>query len=91
MTARGLVLLGRAPRQLVQPAMDVGVVLGIEAHDRIEHGARFLGGSGVVEIGERVAVRFLGEQRELRADGGYVVSGRRINHRPGRKCRFLQS
>jgi hypothetical protein len=71
--ARGLVSLGGARAQLVQAAVDVGVVVLVVAAQRIENGARFLRRRGVVEINERVPVNLLVEDRELGADGGPVA------------------
>ena len=54
--ARRLVLLGRDGREVVQPAMHVGVVVRIGLGDRVDHHLRLLRRGAVVEIDQRPAV-----------------------------------
>ena len=62
-----LVEPGRALAQVVHAAVDVGVVLGVEAGDGVDHLPRLLRRGGVVEVHEGPAVGDgLAEQREVR-------------------------
>ena len=45
--------------QLMNTAMDIGVVAFVIIHERLNHRARFLRGSSVVEINQRLAVNLL--------------------------------
>ncbi len=60
---------GRALRQQVDAAVDVRAVALVEGAHRIDHRPRFLGGGGVVEVDQRLAVRLLVEGREVGAHG----------------------
>src|SRR5258708_5126080 len=55
-------------------AMDVGVVVLVVAHNRVDHCLRLLGGRSVVEIDERLAVRHLVEDGEILPYLLHVVS-----------------
>ena len=46
-------------------AMDVGVVVLVIIHQRLDHRARFLRGGGVVEIDERLPMDLLIQNREI--------------------------
>ena len=60
---------GRALADLVDAAVDVGVVLAVVGVHRLDDGERLLAGGGRVEVDERAAVGRRGrEDRELRAD-----------------------
>ena len=48
--------------------MDVGVGLAVVPRDRIEHRLRLLGGRGVVEIDQRLAVDRPAQDREVGTD-----------------------
>ena len=79
---------GRARTQLVQAAMDVGVVALVVTAERVEDRAGFLGGGGVIEVDERMPVDLLVENREilpqgLPIDGGCRRFGARGNVRQG--------
>jgi hypothetical protein len=63
-----------AHAQLVDAAMDVGVVALVVIDQRLNHRARFLRRGGVVEIDQRLAVDFLVQDREVRAEFGPVGS-----------------
>ena len=54
--ARLLVRARRALAQKMHAAMDIGVVLGVAPHHRVDDRLRLLRGGGVVEIDERLAV-----------------------------------
>src|SRR5207248_3386352 len=69
---RRLVGLRGADREIVCPAMDVGVGGAVILDDGIEHRLRFLSRRRVVEVDERVAVLPLREQREVGAQAGDV-------------------
>ena len=72
--ARFLIQIGRDLRKLIDAAMDVGVLSAVVARDRVDDALRFLRAGAVVEIDERLAVEFLFEDRELRADGVQVIA-----------------
>ena len=63
--ARGFERVRRAIAQLVDAAMDIGVVVLVVMHERVNHRARFLRRGGVVEINQRLAVDFLIENRKI--------------------------
>ena len=73
--ARRLVGLGRGVGEIVQAAMDVGVFVLVGVHEPVEDGLRLLRRGGVVEIDERLAVRALGQDREILPDLLDVVRG----------------
>jgi hypothetical protein len=64
--------------------MDVGVVVLVIMHQRVNHRARFLRRGGVVEINQRLAVDLLVEdgkilsQRSPVNDFGFIESFRRL-------------
>jgi len=70
--AGGLVGVGGPGGERVGAAMDVGVVVGVEMGEGVDHNLRLLRGGGVVEPGQRLAVDTLGEDREVAADGFHV-------------------
>ena len=45
--------------------MDIGVVVFVVMHQRVNHRARFLRRGGVVEINQRLAVDLLVEDRKI--------------------------
>jgi hypothetical protein len=63
--ARGFKGVRGAIAQLVDAAMDIGVVVFVIMHERVNHRARFLRRGGVVEINQRLAVDFLIENRKI--------------------------
>ncbi len=67
--ARGLVGGRRLFGERVQAAVDVGVVVLVVVHERVDHLARLLRGRGVVEVHERLAVHLPVEDGEVFADG----------------------
>src|SRR6516162_4370315 len=72
-------------------AMDVGTVLQVEPPFRLDYRQRFLGGGGIVEIDERLAVNHLSEDREVLTEAPHVkiLLGRRTqtaNLMSGTRC-----
>src|SRR5205807_559745 len=65
---RVLVRAGGALRKQVDAAMNVGAVLGVEADDGVDDGARLLRRRGVVEVDERLAPDPLLQDREVLPD-----------------------
>ncbi len=63
--ARGFKRVRGAIAQFVDAAMDVGVVVLVIMHERVNHRARFLRRGGVVEINQRLAVDFLIQDRKI--------------------------
>jgi hypothetical protein len=66
--AGALEILRRRIRQIMQAAMDIGVFVAVGVGDRIDDLARLLGGSGIVEIDQRLAVDFprrIGKSRRI--------------------------
>ena len=65
--------------QFMDAAMDVGIVVFVIMHQRVNHRARFLRRGGVVEINQRLAVDLLVEDREILAQfcpvNGFDLSG----------------
>ncbi len=59
-------------RELVDPAMDVGVVLLMIVADRLDDLERLLGARGVVQVGQRLVVHAGCEDRKLGAQGRQV-------------------
>ena len=57
--ARGFIGVGRAVAQLMDAAVDIGVVEFVIMRQRLNHHARFLQGGGVVKINQRIAVNLL--------------------------------
>ena len=78
--ARALEGLGRLLRQRVDAAMDVRVVLGQCADERVEHDPRLLRRCGAVEVAQRVPAPFPRKDRELR---GYRLDVERRRGRGG--------
>ena len=58
----------RPRTQLVQPTMDVGVLVLVITAEYIEHGLRLLRGRGVVEIDQWITMSPLAQDREIPAD-----------------------
>jgi hypothetical protein len=71
--ARALIGLGRGIGEVVQAAMHIGIFGGVGALDAVEHGARLLRRSRIVEIDERLAVDLHRQDRKILADAGNVV------------------
>ncbi len=67
--ARRLVGVGGAGGQRVGGAVDVGVLVLVEAREAVDDRPRLLGGGGVVEPDERAAVDALREDREVAPEG----------------------
>jgi hypothetical protein len=63
---------GRALAELVDPAVDVRVVLLEDARHRVDHLSRLLAGRRVVEVHERLPAHGLREDREVPADARNV-------------------
>src|SRR5512134_2009698 len=63
--------------EIMQPAMHIGVFVGISAQGRVEYGTRLLRRGAVVEIDEPLAVDFAGQNREIGADRLDVEGSRR--------------
>ena len=66
--ACALVGVGGAHGEGVEAAVDVAVVALVVVHERVDDGARFLGGGAVVEVDEGFAVDLLVQDREIGAD-----------------------
>ncbi len=66
--ARGLVGVGRARRQRVGGAVDVGVLVLVEMREAVDHRLRLLRRRGVVEPDQRLAVDLLLQDREVAPD-----------------------
>ena len=79
--ARGFVGLGGGIGQIMQAAMDVGVFVLVGVDHPLDHRARLLRRSGVVEINERLAVGPLRQDGKVGSDRFHVVwrRGRRVN------------
>ena len=73
--ARILESLGRGIGEIVQAAMDIGIVLVHRLAHALEHRLGLLGGSRIVEIDQRLAVDLARQDREVAADGLDVVGG----------------
>lgn len=69
------VSLGRPLAKLMHAAVDIGAIHFVELHDGVDDGARFLRGSGIIEVDERLAVNGLLEDGEILADPLDVESG----------------
>jgi hypothetical protein len=54
--------------QVVDAAVDVGILLGVEPADRVDDRLGLLAGRGVVEIDQRLAADLLTQNREVLAD-----------------------
>ena len=63
--ARALVGVGRPARQLVDAPVHVGVVVPVIVRDRVYDRVGFLGGGGVVQVDQRLAVDVLLQGREV--------------------------
>ena len=70
--AHGFIAFRGEVRQVVEPAMNVGIFLGIGAGDRVDHHLRLLRRSAIVQIHQRFAVHLAGEDRKVAADGLHV-------------------
>ncbi len=68
LTARSFVGLGGAHAQLVHAAVDVGAIPPVEMVHRTQHRLGLLGRRSVVEVDQRMAVDFLAQAGEVRAD-----------------------
>src|SRR5260370_41173793 len=66
------IMLGRARAQCVQAAMHVGVFMFVITSDNIEDGARLLGGGGVVEVNQWMAVDALPQNWKILAKRGPI-------------------
>ena len=77
--ARALVSFGRLVGQIMQAAMHVGVLRRVGLVEPIEHGARLLRRSGVVEIDERLAIDLHRQDRKIRPDAVDVIGA--VGHR----------
>jgi hypothetical protein len=66
--------------------MDVGVGRLVELAQRVEHLPRLLRGHGGVEVGERLSVEALLEDREVRAEGVRVELGLAYDRRLDLHC-----
>ena len=77
--ARSLEGRRRALAELVDAAMDVRVRRLVEVRHRVEHLPRLLRARGRVEVGERLAVEVLLEDREVGAELGGVERRRDLN------------
>ena len=71
--ARALVALGRLVGEIMQPAMHVGVLRGVDLIEPVEHGLRLLRGRSVVEIDQRLAINLRRQDRKIRPDAVHVV------------------
>ena len=79
--ARALVGRGGALAQSVHAAMDIGVIEAIVVVQRLDHRRRLLGGGGVVEVHQRLAVHHLAQNREIRAHARDIEpGGRRLDN-----------
>ncbi len=87
--ARVLIGVGRARRQLVRAAMNVGVLEAVEMHEPVDDGLRLLRGGGVVEPDQRAAVDLLVEDGKVAAHGIDVVARLRRWRAPPRPARQL--
>jgi len=65
---RALELRRRPLGELVQPAVHRGAVVGVEARDGVDHGARLLARRRAVQVDERPAVDRAPEDREVLPD-----------------------
>ena len=65
--AGGFKRVRRAVAQFMDAAMDVGVVVLVIMHQRVNHRAGLLRRGGVVEINQRLAVDLLVQDRKIRA------------------------
>ena len=79
---RILVGFGRPLAQLINAAMNVGVFGLVEADDAVDHGARLLGGGGVVEVDQRLAVHLVVQDREI------VVNFADVEHEVASSCQL---
>ena len=77
LAARFLVFEGRRLRQVVDAAIDIGVLRRLVADEAVDHLARHLARRRIVEIDERLAVDLELEDREVGADALDVVRRRR--------------
>ena len=71
--AGAFVSVGRRVREVMKPAMHVGVFLPVRLHQRIEHGLRLLRARRVVEIHQRLAINLQRQRREIAPDRLHVV------------------
>ncbi len=82
-----LVGVGGPGRQFVCGAVDVGVLVGVEVRQPVDHDLRLLGGRRVVEPDQRLAVDGLLQDREIgphRVDVEHLVLVGQLRHRVGR-------
>ena len=80
--ARGFVSVGGAVAQLMDAAVDVGVVVLVVAHEGVDDLARFLAGGRVVEVDQPMPVDFLIEDWEVGAESGPIW---RVERHSGRR------
>src|SRR4030095_3688651 len=59
----------RARAQSVQPTMDICILMLVKIPKCLDHRARFLGGCGVIEIDQGMAMRLFAQKREILANG----------------------
>jgi hypothetical protein len=85
--ARGFVGRGGFFAEEVDAAVDVGVLLGVIALERLDHHRRLLGSRGVIEIGQRSAAHGTSQDREVLAAGGDVERGHEAERRRTRAGR----
>ena len=82
---RVLVCPGGPFAQEVNAAVDIGAVAGVKADERIDDRLGFLGGGGVVEVDQRLAVDLLMQGREVAPDSAPL--DRDAPFAPGRRAR----
>ncbi|MCY1203121.1 hypothetical protein D9M72_146200 [compost metagenome] len=75
--ARGLIGICGALAQGMHAAVDIGVERGIVMRFGIDHALRLLGGGGVVQIDQRLAVDGLAQDREILPQPLYLRAGDR--------------
>ncbi|MNS92519.1 hypothetical protein D3C72_1266610 [compost metagenome] len=86
--ARGLVGIGGALAQGMHAAVDIGVERGIVMRFGIDHALRLLGGGGVVQIDQRLAVDGLAQDGEILAQPLHLQAGGR--HRALHRHPFMR-
>ena len=79
---RFLVFGGRGFGQIMHPAMNVGVLRRLVAHQAVDHRLRHLAGRRVVEIDQRLAADFELQDRKIGADALHIqCAGNGCRHR----------
>lgn len=61
--------------QLMQPAMNVGVLLAVEPGQAVDHRLRLVGGGGVIEVDQRVPVDLAAQDWKIATDRGDIERG----------------